>query len=341
MTAAPFHSRCLIKNGHFSPAHTWRGNLSFEGWARCGDRHSCVSLRPSSEGSGGADIDIQIWPRAFISQQMSRFAKSSRQTQQVERGWGSREADRRREANVQNKRMFCINLCPRCLAVTRVEHLAHWAERAGRQPVHSAQLFCPWPWFHSPEPFQRWSHCLICEHVEIQPTPPAQPTALSLHKWGYSHGGPVRRGVNLWTSLHKIGYQSQQACCFKLIPTHLPRPPGKRLLSESPEGPSNVFPSATWSTADRVVMRPHRSKPRLLNAINTQQGRANATFSRAARDPLEYHRAGVGGTGGTGTRPCYQSAECDTRTLSAPVKLKISYAVRWSKKKIKNKFQML
>lgn len=27
-------------------------------------------------------------------------------------------------------------------------------------------------------------------------------------------------------------------------------------------------------------------------AINTQRGRANAAFSRAAREPLEYHRGG-------------------------------------------------
>lgn len=98
-----------------------------------------------------------------------------------------------------------------------------------------------------------------------------------LRKWGYSNVRPVCRGVNLWKCWNQIGYQSQQACCFKLILLS----PGKLLLCESPEEPSNVSPSATWSITDRVMQLP------ALSTLHAQQGHSNTPFQHGSQEAFK------------------------------------------------------
>lgn len=92
--------------------------------------------------------------------------------------------------------------------------------------------------------------------------PPRWAKSLCEHKWGYCNVRPACKGVNLWKCCYQIRYQSQHACCFKPILVS----PGKVVLSKSPEEPSNVSPSATWSITDRVMQLP------VLSTLHAQQG---------------------------------------------------------------------
>lgn len=178
------------------------------------------------------------------------------------------------------------SIFPLSLAATSIDPHRTSACCAGQ--VFDA-LPSPWPVSHSHrlvwcEREHQPNYGNVCLSTNLQKYKPPTPAVCQspcLHKWGYSKARPVCWGVNLWKYWYKIGYQSQQACCFKLIPLS----PGKLLLCKSPEDPSNVFPSATWSRTDRVMQLP------VLSTLNAQQGQSNTPFQHGSQEALENHIA--------------------------------------------------
>ncbi len=127
-------------------------------------------------------------------------------------------------------------------------------------------------------PAKLWKPSLNYDRQKHKPQNPCGgPNSLACTNWGYSNVRPFCRGVNLWKCWYQIGYQSQQACCFKLILWS----PGKLLLCESLEKPVNVSPSATWSITDRVTQLP------VLSTLCAQQGHSNIPFQHGSQEALE------------------------------------------------------